>query len=248
MLHQTTPAEAAAKFHSYEINVAKLCDSSSLIMQPNSETGMIEQARRAPQTVTADWAPVTPPSVEGVRIKEIRNVVIRSGVLTECFRPEWFGPSFQAAHIVHMALLPGGLSNWHCHRRQSDVILAVRGQLRIGLYDGRAESTTYRSFSALNVSIARPTAVFVPPLVWHAIKNPSGQESAYIVVNDEVFDYAAPDDWTLPPDRTRFPIVSTDAGPPGQRIYPDGDYAYAGDRPGRRRGRRGPYRNRYRTR
>ena len=32
-----------------------------------------------------------------------------------------------------MALLPGELSSWHCHKTQSDVIVAVSGQLRIGL-------------------------------------------------------------------------------------------------------------------
>jgi dTDP-4-dehydrorhamnose 3,5-epimerase len=166
---------------------------------------MLDQARRAPQTVTADWMPVAPPSIEGVQIKEIRNISIRSGVLTECFRPEWFGSSFHAAHVVCMALLPGGLSSWHCHQRQSDVIVCIRGQLRIGLYDDRSESRTYQQFVPLNVSIARPTAVLVPPLVWHAIKNPSGEQAAYIVVNDEVFHYEEPDDWILPPGSTAIP-------------------------------------------
>jgi dTDP-4-dehydrorhamnose 3,5-epimerase len=166
---------------------------------------MLDQARRAPQTVTADWTPLKPPGIEGVKIKEIKNVVIKSGVLTECFRPEWFGSSFQAAHVVYMALLPGGLSNWHCHRRQSDVIIAIRGQLRIGMYDDRPESASYKAFVTLNVSVARPSAILVPPLVWHAIKNPSGEEGAYIVVNDEVFHYDEPDDWTLPPGSDAIP-------------------------------------------
>ena len=166
---------------------------------------MMEQARRAAQTVTAEWTPVARQPIGGVQIKEIKNVVIRSGVLTECFRPEWFDPPFHAAHVVHMALMPGGLSNWHCHRRQRDVIVAVSGQLRIGLYDDRPESATYRSFSLLNAGVARPTAVQVPPLVWHAIKNPTGEQAAYVVVNDEVFNYEEPDDWTLPPGSDAIP-------------------------------------------
>ena len=70
---------------------------------------MLEHARRATQTVTADWAPVGGLAVHDVRIKEIRNVLIRSGVLTECFRPEWFDAQFQPAHAVYMSLLPGGI-------------------------------------------------------------------------------------------------------------------------------------------
>lgn len=168
---------------------------------------MLEQARRAPQTVTADWEPVAPLPIQGVQIKDIRNVVIRAGVLTECYRPEWFEDSFQAAHVVFMALLPGGVSSWHCHRRQRDVIIPVRGQLRIGLYDDRAESSTYRGFKALNVSVARPMAVHVPPLVWHAIKNPTAEEAAYIVVNDLPYHYEEPDDWTLPPGSDAIPFA-----------------------------------------
>lgn len=166
---------------------------------------MLEQARRAPQTVTADWAPVGLRLINGVAIKEIKNVVIKSGVLTEVFRPEWFDPPFVPRHMIHMALLPGEISSWHCHRRQSDIIVAILGQLRIGLYDDRPEAVTYKSFTLLNAGIARPMAVRVPPLVWHAIKNPTAAAAAYVVINDEVFNYEEPDDWLLPPGSDAIP-------------------------------------------
>jgi dTDP-4-dehydrorhamnose 3,5-epimerase len=166
---------------------------------------MLSEARRAPQTVTSDWVPVKKQTVEGVQIIEIKNIAVRSGLLTECYRPEWFHPRLEAAHVVHMALMPGGLSSWHCHHEQNDAIIAVRGQLRIGLYDDRPESPTYKLFELLHVSIARPTIIHVPPLVWHAIKNPTGEEAAYVVINNLVYDYALPDDWTLPPGSTAIP-------------------------------------------
>lgn len=56
------------------------------------EAHMLEQARRAVQTVDRDWMPVAPIGIGGVHLKELKNVVIRSGILTECFRPEWFAP------------------------------------------------------------------------------------------------------------------------------------------------------------
>ena len=64
---------------------------------------MIEHARRAKPTVTSDWMPIEPVAIGGVRIKEIRNVTIRSGVLTECFRPEWFDPEFRGACCLYVA-------------------------------------------------------------------------------------------------------------------------------------------------
>jgi dTDP-4-dehydrorhamnose 3,5-epimerase len=173
-------------------------------MQPPARTALA-QARQAGQTVTSDWQPVNPIAIPGVEVKEIRNVVIRSGVLTECYRPEWFEDPFHAGHVVYMSLIAGGVSAWHCHRRQKDVIVPVSGQLRIGLYDDRPDSPAFRCFHLLHASIARPTAIRVPPLVWHAIKNPTTEPAAYIVVNDLPFCYEDPDDWTLPHGSNAIP-------------------------------------------
>ena len=166
-------------------------------MANSSEAPLIANAQCAPQTVTADWQFVKPIAIHGVQVKEIRNVPIRSGVLTECYRPEWFEDPFRAGHIVYMSLMAGAGSAWHCHKRQRDVIVPVSGQMRIGLYDDRPESPTFRTFRLLHLSAARPMAVRVPPLVWHAIKNPAGEPAAYIVVNDEPYRYEEPDDWIL---------------------------------------------------
>jgi dTDP-4-dehydrorhamnose 3,5-epimerase len=168
---------------------------------------MLSEARRSVQTVTADWMPVHQKLFAGVHIREIKNLIIRSGVLTECFRPEWFTPPLVPAHAVYVALMPGGISSWHCHRNQRDVIICVRGQLRIGLYDDREDSETYKACTKLNFGIARPAALHIPPLVWHALKNPTGEEAAYVVLNDEPFNYQDPDDWTLPPGSEAIPFT-----------------------------------------
>jgi dTDP-4-dehydrorhamnose 3,5-epimerase len=165
----------------------------------------IAKAQQASQTVTSDWQPLNPIAIPGVEVKEIRNVVIRSGVLTECYRPEWFADPFTAGHVVYMNLIAGGVSSWHCHRRQKDVIIPVAGQLRIGLYDDRPDSPAFRSFRLIHASAARPVAVRVPPLVWHGIKNPTSEPAAYIVVNDLPYRYEDPDDWTLPAGSDAIP-------------------------------------------
>jgi dTDP-4-dehydrorhamnose 3,5-epimerase len=168
---------------------------------------VLDHAQRAPQTVNADWDPVGPIPIHGVQIKEIKNVVIRSGVLTECFRPEWFEDPFLPGHVVYMSLIQGGVSAWHHHRKQNDIILPIVGQVRIGLYDERPDSPTYQCFKLLHLSSARPTAVRVPPLVWHAIRNPTSEPAAYIVLNDEPYHYEEPDDWTLPVGSPKIPYT-----------------------------------------
>jgi dTDP-4-dehydrorhamnose 3,5-epimerase len=177
----------------------------NIVMAEAQRKTALDEARCAAQTVTAEWEYVTPVPIQGVQVKEIRNVVIRSGVLTECYRPEWFEDPFEAGHVVYMSLMAGGMSSWHCHRHQRDVIVPISGQLRLGLYDDRVGSPSHGCFKLLHLCIARPMAVRVPPLVWHAIKNPTTEAAAYIVVNDEPYRYENPDDWVLPSASNAIP-------------------------------------------
>lgn len=148
--------------------------------------------------MTADWQPIGQPRIDGLEIREIRNVVFRSGVLTELYRSEWFDPPLSVAHVVHVSMLPGTTSTWHYHARQRDVIVPVQGQLRIGFYDDREQSPTYRTTLVVNVGIMRPNYVIVPPGIWHALANPTHESASYVVLNDQPFVYDDPDDWILP--------------------------------------------------
>ena len=166
---------------------------------------MLEQARRVMPTVTSDWQPVGETSIAGVAVTEIKNVVYRNGVLTELFCADWFGESFAAKHIVHVTMAGGTRSPWHCHKSQTDVIFPIRGQIRLGLYDDRSESSTYRTAKIVNFNIMRPRYVVVPPGIWHALRNVGQDEAAYVVLNDRVYRYDDPDDWVLPKDSDAIP-------------------------------------------
>src|SRR5687768_9662977 len=124
---------------------------------------MLEQATRAPSTMTEKWQPTGQTRIEGVESHEIKNVVFRNGVLTELYRDEWFDPPLTVRHIVYVSMLPGTISTWHCHRTQRDIIFPVQGQFRIGLYDDRSSSPTYRATAVLNAGIVRPSYHLVPP-------------------------------------------------------------------------------------
>jgi dTDP-4-dehydrorhamnose 3,5-epimerase len=166
----------------------------------------LREMTRAKATVTSDWDPVAPPPIDGVALSDVKNVVFAGGVLTELFREEW-APDFPLKHVLHVTMLPGQLTQWHCHKEQNDLIFPVRGQIRIGLYDDRAESPTRGAGCILNFNIARPRHLFVPKGVWHALKNASpGAEAAYVVMNDVEYDYDHPDDWTLAPGSPDIPI------------------------------------------
>jgi dTDP-4-dehydrorhamnose 3,5-epimerase len=162
--------------------------------------------RRAAQSVDADWNPVNPPVIDGVRIVDVKNVVIRGGTLTEIYREEWFGDTMPVRHLTHVTSLPGYASQWHCHHVQADIVFPIRGYFRIGLYDARTNSPTRGKSIVSTFHIQRPRYVYVPPGVWHALRNVGPDEGAYLVLNDTEYNYENPDDWTLPPGAEEIPV------------------------------------------
>ena len=161
---------------------------------------------RADPSVDASWNPLEPPPIDGVYLREVKNVVYGGGVLTELYRPEWFADAFPIGHVVHVSLLPGKVTQWHCHKRQRDIVFPVRGTLRMGFHDGREESPTFGQSFAMNFNLARPRYVHIPTGVWHCLKNVGPEEAVYVVLNDLPYEYDAPDDWVLAADSPEIPF------------------------------------------
>lgn len=161
---------------------------------------------QARQSITKTWDPLKPPPIEGVKLTDVKNVVMKSGMLTELFREEWF-EDFPVRHVIMASMLPGAVTNWHCHKTQGDIIFPVAGQIRIGLYDSRVDSPTCNVGCTFNFNLHRPRYLVVPTGVWHALRNTNPAEPAsYVVINDVVYDYEAPDDWTLAPGAPEIPV------------------------------------------
>jgi dTDP-4-dehydrorhamnose 3,5-epimerase len=166
---------------------------------------MLAEAQKTGVTVTAEGDLIRPDLIAGLRFKEVRNVITRSGVVTELWRPEWLGEETRPAHVVYVTLAGFGETNWHCHKKQNDQLFVVRGLIRIAFYDDREDSQTYRRLNVLAFSNLRPTLIAIPPGVWHALKNPGPDEAAFLNMNSQVFCYEDPDDWRLPPGDASLP-------------------------------------------
>ena len=166
---------------------------------------MLEGAQKASQTVTADGDLVRTGLIDGLKFKDVRNVLARNGVVTELWRPEWPGEDIRPAHIVYVTLAASGVTNWHCHKLQTDLLFVVRGMISIAFYDDRENSPTYRRMNVFPFSHLRPTLIQIPTSVWHALKNIGTEEAAYVTMNDRAFCYEDPDDWRLPPGSDALP-------------------------------------------
>src|SRR5687767_14499547 len=79
------------------------------------EEGYLDGCRKDRQTVTPDWTSLQE-LLEGVVVREVRNVPKRDGLLTEVFRREWLGAGARVDQVFQVRLEPGGLSAWHTHR------------------------------------------------------------------------------------------------------------------------------------
>jgi dTDP-4-dehydrorhamnose 3,5-epimerase len=76
---------------------------------------------------------------------------------------------------------------------------------QIAFYDDREDSKTYRKLNVLPFSDLRPTLIYIPPGIWHALKNMRAEDGGFVTMNDQPFCYEDPDDWRLPPGNASLP-------------------------------------------
>jgi dTDP-4-dehydrorhamnose 3,5-epimerase len=156
-------------------------------------------------TVTPDGDLVRSDLIVGLQFKEVRSVITKVGAVTEIWRPEWLGDKISPAHVTHITMLGHGETNWHCHKKQNDLIFVVRGLIQMAFYDDREDSETFHKLNVLPFSDLRPTLIHIPPGIWHAMKNMGTEDAGFVTMNDRVFCYEDPDDWRLPLGDCRLP-------------------------------------------
>jgi dTDP-4-dehydrorhamnose 3,5-epimerase len=154
--------------------------------------------------MTPEWDRVGD-HIDGVRAREVKNVVTGNGVTVEVFREDWGIATAAVVSMIHVTLRPGAVSAWHMHQHKTDHLFVVGGLIRAVLYDDRDGSTSHGRVDVLHLSAMRPTLVVIPPRVWHGIQVLSGEPGAFINFFDRAYDYADPDDWRLPADSPEVP-------------------------------------------
>ncbi len=160
----------------------------------------LEAARKDGQTVTPQGEVVGQNRIDGVRIAPLNPILTRGGATVESYRADGPFAGFDVKQVNYCPLRPGFASDWHMHRIQNDVIIPLSGEVHVGLFDDREGSPTYGKSLLLRISPLRMAAVLVPCGVWHALKNPDNAPAAYIVLNDQLYRHADPDDWRLKQD------------------------------------------------
>lgn len=161
-------------------------------------------ARKDDPHVTPDWQ-VKQDLIDGVRMREIRNIVTRNGITTELFRKDWAFVDAEVEHMIHVTFRPGALSAWHMHKLKTDHLIVVSGLIRAVLYDDRDGSPTRGHVNEFHLSHTRPTVVAIPPSVFHGLQNLDSGSSTFVNYFDAQYDYDDPDEWRLPHDTPEIP-------------------------------------------
>ena len=162
------------------------------------------EGRKDAAHINADWV-IDRRLIDGVKIREVRNVVTANGITTELYRVDWGFVDGSVQQAIHVALRGEALSAWHLHRERWDYLFVVSGHLRVVLYDPREASPTKGQVDIFHLSPVRPMLVGVPPRVWHGVQNLSRDVSSFVNLFDRPYDYANPDEWRLPSDTLEVP-------------------------------------------
>lgn len=131
--------------------------------------------------------------IEGVRVKQLTKHVDDRGYLMEILRDddEIF---IKFGQVYVSTCYPGVIKAWHAHERQTDNFCVIKGHAKIGLYDGRRDSPTYRQTQTFVLGEANPVLLQIPPLVWHG-QMAVGPETSYLLnIPTEHYDRARPDE------------------------------------------------------
>ena len=148
-----------------------------------------------------------PPSIDGVRVIELGNILTRSGWMAEVFRSDWPGVAITPAQVNWVELSPNGVTDWHRHMRQTDHLVGVGGVVKLALWDGREGSPTLDRTDVIRLGALRPLMVVVPPGVWHALRNESGAPAGYLNFTDQLYQHDNPDNWRLSPGDSNAPSI-----------------------------------------
>lgn len=149
--------------------------------------------------------------IQGVTFKDLVTHSDRRGFFREIIRTsdEFFAGGF--GQWSHSMMYTGVTKAWHYHKIQTDWWYVCSGVLRVGLYDQRPESATYRQTMDFLMGDFQPAqALRIPPGVVHGCQTAQGPVHL-LYITSHVYNPA--DECRVPHDEPGIPFRWLD-GPP----------------------------------
>ena len=142
--------------------------------------------------------------IEGVIVKELKVIPDERGRLMEILRAD--DEMFRKFGQVYMTTVyPGVVKGWHYHKKQYDNMAVVKGMMKIVLFDGRLDSSTYGEVNEFFAGEYKPILIHIPPFVYHGFKCISDEESMVVNTPTEAYDHREPDEFRVHPHDNDIP-------------------------------------------
>jgi dTDP-4-dehydrorhamnose 3,5-epimerase len=170
-----------------------------------TKTWLLANAIKDKQSITSDWEFTNIAMIDGVMLKEVKNVIKNNGALVEIVRTDWLDDNKAIDQVFQVTLSPGAVSAWHAHEVTTDRLFVNHGLISIVLYDAREDSPTFGQINEFKLGTARPGLLVVPPKIWHGIKNLADESSMIINLVDRAYSYEEPDHWRIDADSPEIP-------------------------------------------
>lgn len=136
--------------------------------------------------------------IDGVIIKKLKVIPDDRGRLMEIFRSD--DTAFKKFGQVYMTTVyKNVIKAWHYHKIQTDNFACIRGKIRLGLYDAREKSPTYKQTQEVIMSFEEPILITIPPFIYHGFKGLSDEESVVINTPTETYNRTTPDEYRMDP-------------------------------------------------
>jgi len=134
--------------------------------------------------------------IKGTRIKKLKVYFDSRGRLMEILRCD--DKIFQKFGQVYITTAkPGIVKAWHMHKKQDDHFVCLVGKIRLALYDGRKNSSTYKKVNEFILDAKKPILVQIPKSVYHGFKGISKVESIVINIPTRPYNLKKPDEYRL---------------------------------------------------
>jgi dTDP-4-dehydrorhamnose 3,5-epimerase len=144
--------------------------------------------------------------LKGIRIKPINRLPDERGFFCEVMRTDW-KDLFEKDEIVQANLSfthPTVIRAWHRHLKgQTDYFLALKGSIKIGVFDDKTNELDEIVSNSLNLQVVR-----VPGHYWHGFKALGDEPATLLYFTTNLYDTANPDEERRPwNDQTIVPKI-----------------------------------------
>jgi dTDP-4-dehydrorhamnose 3,5-epimerase len=156
------------------------------------------------QTVTVDGQSVQK-LIHGVSVHQSTTHLDDRGTLCEIFSPHRPPHPAPLVYVYQFTIRPGKIKGWHVHHLHDDRIFLSQGQVKVVLYDSRADSPTFGMINEIYRSDLSRDLMVIPAFVYHAHQNVGLADALFISMPSRPYDHHSPDVYRFPIDSDQIP-------------------------------------------